>query len=57
MEDVHERNMSQFREGSFGRLSRSEGGIPVYRSTVRIPDCFGGRAGGWSTGRGSMSVK
>lgn len=41
MEDVRERKMSQFREGSFGRFESHEEGIPVYWRTVRMPD-FGG---------------
>ena len=45
MDDVHERNISQFLEGSFGRLSSHEGGIPVYLKTVRTPDCLGGNGG------------
>jgi hypothetical protein len=30
--------MSQFREGSLGRLSNHEGGMPVYSSAILIPD-------------------
>ena len=41
-EDVTERKINQFREGSLGFLSSHEGGIPVYRKTVFTPDCFGG---------------
>jgi hypothetical protein len=42
MEEVKERNMSQLRDGSFGRLESHEGGIPVYWRTVRMPDLGGG---------------
>lgn len=35
-------NIIQLREGSFGRFSSHEGGMPVYSSAARIPDfCFG----------------
>lgn len=40
--------ISQFREGSFGRFSSHEGGIPVYSRADRRPEfCFGmgGRGG------------
>jgi hypothetical protein len=40
-----ERKMSQFRDGSLGRLENHEEGIPVYWSAERIPD-FGGWGGG-----------
>lgn len=39
--EVTERKISQFRDGSFGRLSSHEGGMPVYCSTVFMPDCGG----------------
>ena len=36
-EEVTERNMSQLREGSFGRLSNQLGGMPVYCRAIRNP--------------------
>lgn len=41
MEDVTERKISQFREGSLGRLSSQETGIPVYFRAVRNPEGLG----------------
>lgn len=41
--------MSQFRDGSFGRLSKSEGGMPVNSSAVRIPDFGLGVMGSFGT--------
>ena len=38
MEDVTDIKISQFREGSLGRLSSHEGGIPVYWRAALIPD-------------------
>ncbi len=37
-----ERNISQFLDGSFGRLSIQDGGMPVYLSIVLIPDFLTG---------------
>ena len=39
MVEVVPRKMSQLREGSEGRLSSQEGGMPVYCRTMRTPDC------------------
>lgn len=47
--------MSQFRDGSFGRLSSQDGGIPVYCKTVLTPDIFLG-AGGLSVGSALVGV-
>ena len=33
-----DKNISQFREGSLGLFSKSEGGIPVNSSAARMPD-------------------
>lgn len=40
--------MSQLREGSFGRLSSQEAGMPVYLRAVRIPEGFFGVTGSFS---------
>lgn len=45
--------MSQFREGSLGRLSSHEVGIPVYRRTIFTPDMRGGGGFGAGSGEGS----
>lgn len=37
-----ERNISQFLDGSFGRLSIQDGGMPVYLSIVLTPDVLTG---------------
>ena len=39
---VTERNISQLREGSRGRLSNQDGGIPVNSRAVRKPDFLRG---------------
>lgn len=39
--------MSQFLDGSFGRLSSHDGGMPVYLRTVLTPDCLAGSEGGF----------
>lgn len=46
------KNISQFREGSLGRFSSQEGGIPVYSRAVRTPDLgfIGGGGGGGGAG-------
>jgi hypothetical protein len=53
--EVTERKMSQFLEGSFGRLSSQEGGIPVYLRTVFSPD--GGGTGAPSAAFIKAAVK
>jgi hypothetical protein len=44
--------MSQFREGSFGRLLNHEVGIPVNSRAARMPDLRGGFMGGYPVGGG-----
>jgi hypothetical protein len=38
IEDVTPMNISQFRDGNFGRLESQESGIPVYLSAAFKPD-------------------
>ena len=45
IDEVTERKMSQFREGSFGRLLNHDGGMPVYSRADLIPDFCCGRGG------------
>ena len=56
---VTERNISQLREGSRGRLSNQDGGIPVNSRAVRKPDFLRGGEpfklmpnGAWQVGSG-----
>lgn len=48
MAEVVPINMSQFREGSLGRFSNQDGGIPVYCRTLFIPEDVEDVAGGTS---------
>jgi hypothetical protein len=43
--------MSQFREGSFGRLESHEGGIPVNLRTERMPEIVSPAGGAGCVGR------
>lgn len=45
IEEVTDRKISQFREGSFGRLSNQEAGIPVYCKAVLNPESLLGSIG------------
>jgi hypothetical protein len=50
--------MSQLRDGSRGRLSSHDGGIPVYSRAVRKPDLLrGGEASAFMPNHGTSQVR